>query len=190
MHAYLQNVNLEVEIEEEEAGISIVFSGKKPVWSWKSEYCMVSEFNPWTVFSLNCSSCCDWILCVINWIVSVVIKWMIVATWFKERTHNLFLLSTLPKCCSSHTAINFFPWMIRYTTAIHSFIIYSRNSMFLHAMSTVTICIENTVATISIVKLRWGFVLPKFLVTQITPLQCPQRHLQISNDDKVRIWTG
>ena len=46
--------------------------------------------------------------------------------------------------------------------------------MFLHAMSTVTICIENTVATISVVRLRWGFVLPKFVVMQITPLQCPR----------------
>ena len=51
--------------------------------------------------------------------------------------------------------------------------------MFLHAMSTVTICIEYTVATISIMRLRWGFVLPKFVVTLITPLQCPQRHCKL-----------
>jgi hypothetical protein len=34
-----------------------------------------------------------------------------------------------------------------------------------------TICIENTVATISIVRLRGGFVVPNSAVTQITPLQ-------------------
>ena len=76
------------------------------------------------------------------------------------------------------------------TTAIHSFIMYSRNSMFSHEMLTVTMCIKNTVATISIVSLRWGFVLPKFVVTQITPLQCPQRHCKfqmIPSQDMNRI---
>ena len=86
-------------------GIFIAFSRRKPVWSWKSEYCMVSEFNPWRVF-LSHLFVLLWLNIVINLIVAAVMKWMILATWFKKWTRNLFLLSTLPKCCSSYTAIN------------------------------------------------------------------------------------
>ena len=93
----------------------------------------------------------------------------------------------LIQCCSSYTAITFFPLMIRCTTAIHSFIMYSRNSMFLHAMSTVTHVHKKHGCYNFDFETQIGICSSEICSYTDNTIAMSAKTLQISNDDKVSI---